>query len=37
VRPPVSAARGTETYLLLWLRLVAVVDTWRVSVKVVVG
>jgi predicted dinucleotide-binding enzyme len=33
----ISAARGTETYLLLWLRLVAVVDTWRVSVKVVVG
>jgi predicted dinucleotide-binding enzyme len=33
----ISAARGTETYLLLWLRLVAVADTWRVSVKVVIG
>ena len=33
----ISAARGTETYLLLWLRLVAVADAWRVSVKVVIG
>lgn len=33
----ISAARGTEMYLLLWLRLVIVAGTWRVSVKVVIG
>ena len=33
----ITAARGTEMYLMLWLRLVALLDTWRVSVKVVSG
>jgi predicted dinucleotide-binding enzyme len=31
----ISAARGTEMYLMLWLRLATVTDTWQVSVKVV--
>jgi predicted dinucleotide-binding enzyme len=33
----ISAARGTEMYLMLWMRLVGVAETWRVSVKVVSG
>ncbi len=31
----ISAARGTEMYLMLWLRLAGVADTWQVTVKVV--